>query len=239
MPMHSGEEQPDNTAAGKPPGRRFSVWQLSTFVLLAILLTLFAVWLLNSVLFPTEFKPVKLNTTEQQVLDEKLQRFERFQTQADRRASRSRPFTNTTAELTPEAYTEEGASREIRLSEKELNALLAKNTDLATRLAIDLSDRLASAKLLVHLDETFPLLGGNTVKLTAGAELAYASGKPVVKLRGVSVWGVPVPNAWLGGLKNVDLIQEFGQEPGFWKAFAEGVEAIEVRDGHLLILLRE
>lgn len=237
--MHSGEEQPDNTGAGKPPGRRFSVWQLSTFVLLAILLTLFAVWLLNSVLFPTEFKPVKLNTTEQQVLDEKLQRFERFQTQADRRASRSRPFTNTTAELTPEAYTEEGASREIRLSEKELNALLAKNTDLATRLAIDLSDRLASAKLLVHLDETFPLLGGNTVKLTAGAELAYASGKPVVKLRGVSVWGVPVPNAWLGGLKNVDLIQEFGQEPGFWKAFAEGVEAIEVRDGHLLILLRE
>lgn len=237
--MHSGEEQPDNTGAGKPPGRRFSVWQLSTFVLLAILLTLFAVWLLNSVLFPTEFKPVKLNTTEQQVLDEKLQRFERFQTQADRRASRSRPFTNTTDELTPEAYTEEGASREIRLSEKELNALLAKNTDLATRLAIDLSDRLASAKLLVHLDETFPLLGGNTVKLTAGAELAYASGKPVVKLRGVSVWGVPVPNAWLGGLKNVDLIQEFGQEPGFWKAFAEGVEAIEVRDGHLLILLRE
>lgn len=237
--MHSGEEQPDNTGAGTPPGRRFSVWQLSTFVLLAILLTLFAVWILNSVLFPTEFKPVKLSTTEQQVLDEKLQRFERFQTQADRRASRSRPFTNTTDELTPEAYTEEGASREIRLSEKELNALLAKNTDLATRLAIDLSDRLASAKLLVHLDETFPLLGGNTVKLTAGAELAYASGKPVVKLRGVSVWGVPVPNAWLGGLKNVDLIQEFGQEPGFWKAFADGVEAIEVRDGHLLILLRE
>ena len=237
--MHSGEEQPGSTGAGTPPGRRFSVWQLSTFILLGILLTLFAVWILNSVLFPTEFKPVKLNTTEQQVLDEKLQHLERFQTQADRRASRSRAFTNTTEALAPEAYTEEGASREIRLSEKELNALLAKNTDLATRLAIDLSDRLASAKLLVHLDETFPLLGGNTVKLTAGAELAYASGKPVVKLRGVSVWGVPVPNAWLGGLKNVDLIQEFGQEPGFWKAFADGVDAIEVRDGHLLIMLKE
>lgn len=239
MPMNSTEQKPDTTGSGTSSGRRFNAWQLSTFVLLAILLTLLTVWLLNSVLFPSEFKPVKLNTREQQVLDEKLQHFERFQTQADRRASRSRPFTNTTEALTPEAYTEAGASREIRLSEKELNALLAKNTDLATRLAIDLSDRLASAKLLVHLDETFPLLGGNTVKLTAGAELAYANGKPVVKLRGVSVWGVPVPNAWLGGIKNVDLIQEFGQEPGFWKAFADGVEVIEVRDGHLLIMLKE
>ena len=116
-------------------------------------------------MLPSEFKPVKLNSREQQVLDEKLQRFERFQTQADRRASRSRPLSNNAdGALTPEPYTEEGASREIRLSEKELNALLAKNTDLATRLAIDLSDNLASAKLLVHLDEEFPLLGGNTVK---------------------------------------------------------------------------
>jgi hypothetical protein len=27
-------------------------------------------------------------------------------------------------------------------------------------------------------------------------------------LRGVSVWGESTPNAWLGGLKNVDLVQE-------------------------------
>jgi len=238
--MNIDDQQPDDVATGASTARRFSIWQLSTFILLAILLTLLAVWILNTVLLPSEFKPVTLNNKEQQVLDEKLQRFERFKTQSDRRASRSRPFTSQTDDvLSPEPYTEEGASREIRLSEKELNALLAKNTDLASRLAIDLSDNLASAKLLVHLDEEFPLFGGNTVKLTAGAELAYATGKPIVKLRGVSVWGVPIPNAWLGGIKNVDLIQEFGQEPGFWKAFADGVEAIEVKQGHLLIKLKE
>ncbi len=238
--MNIDDQQPDDVATGASTARRFNLWQLSTFILLAILLTLFAVWILNTVLLPSEFKPVTLNNKEQQVLDEKLQRFERFQTQSDRRASRSRPFTRQTDDvLSPEPYTEESASREIRLSEKELNALLAKNTDLATRLAIDLSDNLASARLLVHLDEEFPLFGGNTVKLTAGAELAYATGKPIVKLRGVSVWGVPIPNAWLGGIKNVDLIQEFGQEPGFWKAFADGVEAIEVKQGHLLIKLKE
>ena len=238
--MNLDKQDTADTTTESSSKRRFNVWQLSTFLLLAILLTVMTVWILNTVIFPSEFKPVKLNTEEQQILDRKLQTFERFQSQADRRASRSRPLPSTADDtLTPEPYTEEGASREIRLSEKELNALLAKNTDLATRLAIDLSDNLASAKLLVHLDDEFPILGGNTVKLTAGAELAYATGKPIVKLRGVSVWGVPIPNAWLGGIKNVDLIQEFGQEEGFWKAFADGVEAIEVKQGHLSIRLKE
>ena len=238
--MTIDEKAAEASSADSASKRRFNIWQISTFLLLAVLLAVLAAWLFNSVLFPSEFKPVTLDAEEQQVLDRKLQRLERFQSQADRRAARSRPFTQPADDsLAPEPYSEEGASREIRLTEKELNALLAKNTDLATRLAIDLSDNLASAKLLVHLDEEFPILGGNTVKLTAGAELAYADGNPVVKLRGVSVWGVPVPNAWLGGIKNVDLIQEFGQDQGFWKAFADGVEAIEIRQGHLLIRLRE
>lgn len=238
--MSSSNNSHEQKANGDSSGRRFNGWQISTFVLLAVLLILSGAWLLNSVLLPSEFKPVTLDASEQQVLDQKLQQFERFQSQADRRASRSRPFAQSdNHNLTPEPYSEEGASREIRLSEKELNALLAKNTDLATRLAIDLSDNLASARLLVHLDEEFPLLGGNTVKLTAGAELAYSNGKPIVKLKGVSIWGVPIPNAWLGGIKNVDLIEEFGQEPGFWQAFADGVDAIEVKQGNLLIRLKE
>jgi len=229
----------DKQADSQSSGGKFTIWHLSTFVLLAILLTLTGVWLFKSVLFPSEFTPVILNAEEQQVLEQKLEKFDRIQSQADRRAARSRPFRhNPETKLTPEAYSEEGASREIRLSEKELNALLAKNTDLATRLAIDLSDNLASAKLLVHLDEDFPIFGGNTVKLTAGAELAFATGKPIVILKGVSIWGVPLPNAWLGGIKNVDLVQEFGQEPGFWRAFAEGVELVEVKQGHLLIKLK-
>jgi hypothetical protein len=238
--MSSDKNSDQVKTNGSPSGHRFNGWQISTFILLAVLLILSAAWLLNSVLLPSEFKPVTLDASEQQVLDQKLQQLERFQSQADRRASRSRPFAQSdNNNLTPEPYSEEGASREIRLSEKELNALLAKNTDLATRLAIDLSDNLASAKLLVHLDEEFPLLGGNTVKLTAGAELAYSNGKPIVKLKGVSIWGVPIPNAWLGGIKNVDLIEEFGQEPGFWQAFADGVDAIEVKQGNLLIRLKE
>jgi len=61
----------------------------------------------------------------------------------------------------------------------------------------------------------------------------------VVVLKGVSVWGVPLPNAWLGGMKNIDLVQEFGTEQGFWQAFADGVEEIEVKEGKVRVRLKE
>jgi hypothetical protein len=51
--------------------------------------------------------------------------------------------------------------------------------------------------------------------------------------------GVPLPAAWLGNLKNVDLIQQFGNDPGFWQNFAAGIRAVEVRDGQLRVELHE
>ena len=141
--------------------------------------------------------------------------------------------------LRPEPYSEDPSKREIGISERELNSLLAHNTDLARRLAIDLSDDLASARLLVPIDPDFPIMGGRTLRVAAGLELKYGSGRPVVIVRGVSLMGVPIPNAWLGGLKNVDLVREFGGGPGVWQTFADGVDFVEIRDGELQIKLKE
>jgi len=209
-----------------PPKTR-SGWRTAALVLLTIALSVgisvFVVWM---VLFPTAFKPVKLSDREAQVLEQKLDRIGAGQGAA-------------TPALEPEPYSEVGASREVAFTEKELNALLARNTDLAHRLAIDLSDDLMSAKLLVPLDPEFPVLGGETLKVTAGMEMRYANGCPVMVLKGVSVWGVPLPNAWLGNLKNIDLVSEFGDQGGFWQAFADGIEEIEVREGKLRVKLKE
>ena len=43
-------------------------------------------------------------------------------------------------------------------------------------------------------------------------------------LRGVRLWGVPIPNAWLGGLKDVDVVPRFGDQGGLWQAFAESID---------------
>lgn len=215
------------------PANTSSRWKIAGIILLTIVLTVgITLWLVFTLVFPAGFKPVTLSQNEMQVLEAKLERLESGARQSTR-------ATEGTPPLSPERYSEDGASRAISLSEKELNALLATNTDMAHRLAIDLSDDLASARLLVPLDPEFPLLGGKTVKLTAGMEIRYSQGRPVAILRGVSIWGVPVPNAWLGHMKNVDLVQEFAAEPGFWQSFAAGVEAIEVKEGALRLKLKE
>lgn len=215
--------------------KKTSFWKTTAIVLLSVLLSVvITLWLVFVVIFPSQFTPVTLDQQEEQVLEQKLQRLD----PATRQTARGPRATTEQPPLTPEPYSEAGASREIAFSEKELNALLAKNTDLAHRLAIDLSDDLASAKLLVPLDPEFPILGGKTLKLTAGAEMRIAEGHPVVILKGVSLWGVPMPNAWLGYNKNIDLIQEYGDR-GFWQAFADGVEEIEVKEGKLRIKLKE
>ena len=141
--------------------------------------------------------------------------------------------------LKPEPYSEEGANRAISFNEREINGLLANNTDLAKKLAIDFAEDLISLRLLLPVDPDFPVMGGKTIRVRAGAELAYRDNRPVVVLKGVSLMGVPLPNAWLGGLKNIDLMQEFGGDPGFWQSFGQGIEAIRVREGELYVKLRE
>lgn len=221
---------------------RFKI--LLLVVAVAIVTSVITVWLTIVYVFPKEFKPVTLSDREAQVLDAKLSRLDPATGHAaaeygrygeDRQSDRSQPGTG----VTPERYSEAGASRQIRLSERELNGLLARNTDLAHKLAIDLSEDLASAKLLIPLDPDIPFFGGKTLKVTAGLELRYDDQRPIVMLKGVSIWGVPLPNAWLGGLKNVDLVKEFGSESGLWRAFASGVEHVRVEEGNLSLTLKE
>ncbi len=199
-----------------------------------VLSTVLVLWAAHAYLFPGSFKPVTLSAGEEQRLESKLERLETMQ-----RAPTLHKGRLSEGSLQPERYSESAANRQIILSERELNALLAKNTDLASKLAINLSQDLASAKLLIPLDDEFPVLGGKTLKVTAGLELAYRGEKPVVILRSISLWGVPIPNAWLGNMKNIDLVQEFGDQKGFWKAFADGIEEVEISEGQLRMMLRE
>jgi hypothetical protein len=216
--------------------RGFSGLQVAGIALLCVLVTaLLTAWAVRAYIFPSDFEPVELSTREQSALDAKLARLEGL-------GGFERPASNREGDetwLRAEPYDESEADREISLSERELNSLIAQNTDLATRLAIDLSDDLASARLLIPVDPDFPLLGGKTLRVNAGVELAYTGKRPVVRLKGISVMGVPIPNAWLGNLKNVDLVEQYGTDTGFWQAFAAGVAQLAVEEGRLKIKLRE
>jgi len=195
-------------------------------------------WFVRSYIYAADFKPVELDHGEQQQLDHKLRVLGYEPSASDSSPGHSAGRDSDEQWLRPQRYTEDGAQRRVQFSERELNAVIANNRDLARKLAVDLSDDLISARLLVPLDADFPILGGKTLRVSAGVEMAFANGRPRVILKGVSLMGIPIPGAWLGGLKNIDLISEFGDAGGFWQGFAEGVDNINVRDGMLQVELK-
>ena len=223
----------DDTPSDSAPTASGLRWPHVVLIVLGTIVLTVGVtyWVLSHYLFLKEFRPVSLRPAEAQVLDRKL-RVIGVDVRED-------PDTAGEEPLQPQPYSAVGASREVAFSERELNAMLAKNTDLARKLAIDLSADLLSVNILIPLDPDFPVLGGKTLRVNAGVELAYREDRPIVILKGVSVMGVPIPNAWLGNLKNVDLTREFGGDEGFWKNFSDGVEHIRVEEGSLLVKLKE
>lgn len=230
-------------AASSAPRRGFSGKQVLLFILLAIAVTAgITFWIIRTYVYASDFRPVELSQKEQHKLDGKLAALGLDPADLMPGAKRSAAAVDSydqDGRLQPERYSEDPGKRQIELSERELNAMLASNADLAKRFAVDLSDSLASAKLLIPVDPNMPIMGGKTLRVNAGLELDYRNTKPVVILRGVSVMGVPIPNAWLGNLKNVDLVDQFGGNPGFWQNFSQGVEMIEINDGSLHIKLKE
>ncbi len=188
-------------------------------------------WWVKRNVYASTMKPTVLSESEEAAFSEKVARLEAAG------GSRAPVVNDGTAQ--PEAYSEAGANREIRITEKELNAAIDKNPEWADKVAIDLSADLLSITLLLPMDDEFPLVGGTTARITAGATLRFENDKPVVIVRGISIGGIPLPSAWMGDLKNKDLVQEFGGQGGFWDGLSKGVEAIKVEEGNLYLKLRE
>jgi hypothetical protein len=229
-----GEESGMNRADadGQPKAPRIPRFRTVAFLVLIAAAVLAAVWVRQNV-YASKFTPVDLTREENAVLQAKLARLRQEQPPP------APPGMVSSIPLSPEPYTEEGAKRQIRLSERELNGLIARTPDVARRVAIDLSDDLISVKLVLPVEDEVPVLGGKTFRIHMGLAVRYEEGRPYIALKGVSLGGIPLPNAWLGYLKNVNLVEEFGSGDGFWEIFSAGVRAIEVRQGSMRITLKE
>jgi hypothetical protein len=65
------------------------------------------------------------------------------------------------------------------------------------------------------------------------------NGKLVVKVDDVSLGGIPLPNAWLGDIKGLDLItSNIGEDPAL-ERFAAGIKEFRLENGHVHIVLNE
>jgi hypothetical protein len=202
-------------------------------VLLILLLILAGAWIAY-LLQAQRDAPVTLTPQEQRALDHKLATL-RDAAVADPRPERVPPPAPEHADeraLAPEIYAEDPDRRRIRFTERELNAAIARDPALAGRAAVRLSPGQVSASFLIDVPEDLPLLGGRSLRVRTGLQLLTQDDRLEARLLGISIGGVPLPGAWLGGWKGSDLLATSGLG-----GLGAGIEALEVREGELELLL--
>ena len=139
-------------------------------------------------------------------------------------------------ELRIEAAQYEPGINSLVLTEREINGLINEHTNLGEELKIKLAKGALHARVNTTLDQDFPILGGKTVKARARFLVEANEINPTFVLDDLTVYGVSVPNAWLGELKGKNLLASLtgGVEDN---AFSRGIEDIKIENGLIEIKL--
>lgn len=136
----------------------------------------------------------------------------------------------------PDGPTYEKGGKEIILTERELNGLLNQNTSLGKSVSFELARNAIHARVESDLDPDLPVVGGKRLKARARFLVSDVPAKAAFILDDVTVWGISLPNDWLGGLKGHDFI---GESIGGKGSGIAGVEEFKVEPGRLIIRLKE
>lgn len=131
----------------------------------------------------------------------------------------------------------EKGSKEIILTERELNGLLNENTTLGKSVSFELATNAVHARVETDLDPDLPVVGGKRFKARARFFVSEVPGEASLILDDVTVWGVSLPNDWLAGMKGRNLLGEI--LGGGKNGRIAGVEELKIEPGKLIIRLAE
>jgi hypothetical protein len=130
-------------------------------------------------------------------------------------------------------------SKELQLTERELNGLLNANTDLGQSVRLELGKDAINAYLAVPIPEDFPIGGGKIFRAKGRFRLSLTNGAtPVAMLEDVTVFGLSLPKAWLGGLKGENFLADaMGQTNG--APVLSGVKSLRIVPGAIVLEVTE
>ena len=131
----------------------------------------------------------------------------------------------------------EKGAKEIVITERELNGLLNANTDLGKSLQFELGTGVIHARFETDLPPDLPIAGGRRLKARARFLVHQDASGTGIMLDDVTVWGISLPNEWLGGMKGKNLLGEV--LTGGRQTSLPGVEKIEIQPGRLRIELKD
>ena len=174
-------------------------------------------------------KPVVLSTQEKATVDEKLRL-----TRGSAPAPPPAPVVDANRER-PQDRTYVPGSKVFKLTEREINGLLNANTDLGESVRLEFARDAINAYVVVPIPQDFPIAGGRMFRARSRFRLSLGNdGAPYAILEDVTVFGVSLPKAWLGGLKGENLLGEAtGQRDG--RPVLRGIKSLRVEPGALVL----
>lgn len=179
-------------------------------------------------------KPVVLSAAEKTVVEEKLQHL--GGAPDDKPRAVAAPDDGPKPE--PDRIYLPG-SRELRLTERELNGLLNENTDLGKSVRLEFGRDAINAYVATPIPEDVPLVGGKMFRARGRFRLSVGNGgAPYAILEDVTVFGLSLPKEWLGGIKGENLIgQAVGERNG--RPIFKGIKSLRVEPGVLVLEVDE
>jgi hypothetical protein len=123
----------------------------------------------------------------------------------------------------------------LKLTEREINGLLNANTDLGQTVRIEFDAEAVNAYVVVPIPKDFPVGGGKMFRACGRFRLSLGNGgAPVAMLEDVTVFGLSLPKAWLGGVKGENLLnQAMGEHKG--GPLLRGMKSLRVEPGALVL----
>src|SRR5205823_1522681 len=100
-------------------------------------------------------------------------------------------------------------SKVLKITEREINGLLNANTDLGKSVRLEFARDAINAYVVVPIPKDFPVGGGKMFRARSRFRVSLANdGAPYAIVEDVTVFGLSLPKAWLGGLKGENLLGE-------------------------------
>ena len=209
--------------------------------LIALLLVIIAAVAITLWWIQRPIKPVVLSAQEKAAVEEKLQHIGGGNAPV--------PASNVGAKAgtpSPVAAADAGAnqgqdrpyvpgSKVLKLTEREINGLLNANTDLGKSVRLEFATDAINAYVAVPIPQDFPIGGGKMFRARGRFRVSLGNGAtPYAILEDVTVFGLSLPKAWLGGLKGENLIgQAMGERNG--KPVFQGIKSLRVEPGALVL----
>ena len=183
-------------------------------------------------------KPVLLSAQEKAAVEEKIQHiggggaFSNAQADAGT-SSHVTGLGTDTNQKRDRSYTP--GSKVIQLTEREINGLLNANTDLGKSVRLEFARDAINAYVVVPIPQDFPIGGGKMFRARGRFRVSLGNdAAPYAILEDVTVFGLSLPKAWLGGLKGENLIgQAVGERNG--KPILKGIKSLRVEPGALVL----